>query len=140
MVKFLLRTLVFLLSAAVGIILTDWIFSLFDLETFDVHWSDPVGFVLAIIIFAAAQAILSPFIAKAARNNAPALLGGVGLLSTFVALLIASLVSDGLEIGGWAGWILGPIIVWLVSMIATLILPVFLLKEGVEKVKDNNDD
>ncbi|SDS91030.1 phage holin family protein [Paraoerskovia marina] len=139
MVKFLLRTLVFVLAAAVGIVLTDWIFGIFDLSTFDVHWSDPVGFILAIVIFALAQAILSPFIAKAARNNAPALLGGVGLLSTFIALLIAALVSDGLEIGGWAGWILGPIIVWLVSMVATLVLPVFLLKEGAENRKDGDD-
>lgn len=140
MVKFLLRTLVFLLASAVGIILTDWIFSIFSLSTFDIHWSDPVGFIVAIVVFALAQALLSPFIAKAARNSAPALIGGVGLLSTFIALIIATLISDGLEISGWAGWLLGPIVVWLVSMIATLILPVFLLKEGVEKVKENNDD
>ncbi|GII98472.1 superfamily IV 4 TMS phage holin [Sediminihabitans luteus] len=140
MIKFLIRTAIFLLAAAIGILLTDWIFSIFDLETFDINWSNPLAFVLAVLIFGAAQGILSPFIAKVARNNAPALLGAVGLVTTYISLLIAWLIaSDGLDIGGWQGWIIGPLVVWLVSMLATLLLPIFLVKEGVEKVRENNE-
>ncbi|GAA1721987.1 hypothetical protein GCM10009809_17070 [Isoptericola hypogeus] len=139
MIRFLIRTAIFLLAAAVGLLLTDWIFGAFDLETFDINWSEPLGFIIAVVVFALAQAILSPFLAKVARNNAPALVGAVGLLSTFVALIIAVLTTDGLAVSGAAGWILGPIVVWLVGMLAAFLLPLFLLKEGVEKVRENND-
>jgi len=140
MIRFLLRTAVFLLAAAVGVLLTAWIFAAFDLETFSINWSEPLGFVLAIVIFALAQAIISPFFAKVARNSAPALVGGVGLLSTFVALIIAVVVTDGLDVGGVAGWIIGPVIVWLLGMVAAFVLPFLLLKEGVEKVRENRED
>jgi uncharacterized protein YacL len=140
MIRFLLRTAVFLLAAAVGVLLTAWIFAAFDLETFSVDWSQPLGFVLAVVVFALAQAIISPFLAKVARNSAPALVGGVGLLSTFVALLVAVLFTHGLEVGGVAGWIIGPVVVWLTGMIAAFVLPLFLLKEGVEKVRENRDE
>ena len=139
MIRFLIRAAIFLLAAAVGILLTDWGFSMLDLETFEINWSEPLGFVVAVVVFALAQAILSPFLAKIARNNAPALVGAVGLLSTFVALIIAVLTTDGLSISGAAGWIIGPVVVWLLGMLAAFLLPLFLLKEGVEKVRENND-
>ncbi|MFE6968318.1 hypothetical protein [Isoptericola sp. NPDC057653] len=140
MIRFLLRTAVFLLAATVGVLVAAWIFAAFDLKTFSINWSEPLGFILAIVIFAVAQAIISPFLTKAARNNAPALVGGVGLLSTFVALIVAVVFTDGLDVGGVAGWIVGPVIVWLAGMLAAFVLPLFLLKEGVEKVRENNED
>lgn len=140
MIRFLLRTAVFLLAAAVGVLVAAWIFAAFDLETFSVDWSEPLGFVLTIVIFAVVQAIISPFLTKVARNNAPTLVGGVGLLSTFVALLVAVVFTDGIDVGGVAGWIIGPVIVWLAGMLAAFILPLFLLKEGVEKVRENRED
>ncbi|MFE5309421.1 hypothetical protein [Isoptericola sp. NPDC056573] len=140
MIRFLLRTAVFLLAATVGVLVAAGIFAAFDLQTFSINWSEPLGFILAIVIFAVAQAIISPFLTKAARNNAPALVGGVGLLSTFVALIVAVVFTDGLDVGGVAGWIIGPVIVWLAGMLAAFVLPLFLLKEGVEKVRENRDD
>ena len=140
MIRFLLRTAVFLLAATVGVLVAAWIFAAFDLKTFSINWSEPLGFILAIVIFAVAQAIISPFLTKAARNNAADERGGVGLLSTFVALIVAVVFTDGLDVGGVAGWIVGPVIVWLAGMLAAFVLPLFLLKEGVEKVRENNED
>lgn len=138
MVRFLVRTAIFLLAAAVGILLTDWGFAIFDLETFRVNWSEPLGFVLAVVVFAVAQAVLSPFLTKIARNNAPMLTGAVGLASTFVALVIAVLATDGLEVAGAAGWIIGPVVVWIMGILAAFLLPLVLLKEGVERVRDDD--
>lgn len=140
MIRFLLRTAVFLLAAAVGVLVAAGIFTAFDLETFSINWSQPLGFVLAVVVFAVVQAIISPFLAKVARNNAPALVGGVGLLSTFVALVVAVVLTDGLDVGSVAGWIVGPVVVWLAGMLAAFLLPLFLLKEGVEKVRENREE
>jgi uncharacterized protein YacL len=137
MIRLLARTAIFLLAAAIGILLTDILFGAFDWQTFDVDWSNPLGFVLAVVIFAIGQAVLSPFFAQLARRNAPTLLGAVGLITTYVALLVASLISsDGLEISGWQGWVLGPIIVWLVTMLATFLLPAVMLKNALSDDRD----
>jgi hypothetical protein len=140
MIRLLARTVIFLLSAAIGIVLTDILFGAFGWQTFDVDWSNPLAFVLAVVIFALGQAILSPFFAQIARRNAPALLGAVGLVTTYVALLVASLVApDGLAIDGWQGWVLGPIIVWLVTMLATFLLPAVMLKNALQGDRPRED-
>jgi hypothetical protein len=63
----------------------------------------------------------------------PAFLGGVGLVSTFVALLIASVVASGLVITGWQTWLLATLVVWLVTALATVTLPLLFLRRVVKQ-------
>lgn len=125
MVRILLRTVIFVGSAALGL-LAAWLI----LPDFDVTFS---GFIVSVLIFALAQSILSPFVAKMVARNAPAFLGGIGLVSTFVALLIASLFTGGLVISGVSTWLLATLIVWLVTALATLFLPILLIKDKLER-------
>ncbi|TFC91008.1 MULTISPECIES: phage holin family protein [Cryobacterium] len=125
MVRFLIRAVIFLGSAALGL----WVASLV-LEGFTLTWQ---GLLVTVLVFAAAQSILLPFIMKLTARNAPAFLGGVGLLSTFVALLIASVVGNGLVISGWQTWILATLVVWLVTAVATVTLPLLLLRRVVKQ-------
>ncbi|GAA4366120.1 phage holin family protein [Paeniglutamicibacter cryotolerans] len=120
MVTFLIRTVIFLVNATLGLLVASWI-----LDGFKVSVS---GFLVAIVVFAIAQNILAPFIFKMARLHAPALLGGIGLVSTFVALLVATFFSGGITISGIRNWVLGTLIVWLVGALSGWILPIFLLK------------
>lgn len=132
---FLLRALIFLLSAAVGLVVADLI-----LPSFTIDWRNPLGFILAIVIFAVLQSVLAPWLAKLARRNAPALLGGIGIVSTFVALLITVLIPGaGLTIGApWWTWIAAPAIVWLVTALATWLLPALFIKNKVEDRRGAN--
>ncbi|MFT3798549.1 hypothetical protein [Microbacterium sp.] len=129
MVMFLIRALIFLVSAAVGLIVADLV-----LPGFTIEWSNPVGFILAIVIFAILQSVLAPWLATVARRKAPALLGGIGIVSSFVALLIVVIVPGaGLTIGTpWWTWVLAPVIVWLVTALATWLLPALFIKKKVE--------
>ncbi|WP_062310321.1 phage holin family protein [Demequina rhizosphaerae] len=127
MVRFLINTLIFLGSAALGL----WITSLV-LEGFQI---DFLALVTASVIFTVAQWILSPLIFKMATKYANAFLGGVGLVSTFVALLITSLMVDSLTIDGVGTWIAATVLVWLITALCTWLLPMFLLKEAAEKKK-----
>ncbi|ROS26038.1 phage holin family protein [Cellulomonas sp. PhB150] len=124
MVAFLIRALIFLLSAALGL----WVASLV-LDDFDLDWS---GLLVAVVIFAVLQSVLAPWILRMARRYAGALTGAVGLISTFIALLITTLVSDGLSITGASTWLFGTLIVWLVTMLGALLLPLVLVRKGVE--------
>lgn len=86
------------------------------------------GILTAVVVFAIAQSVLAPFLAKIAASNAPAFLGGIGLVSTFVALVIAS-VFGGLHISGWRTLVLATMVVWLVTALATLLLPLVVLRK-----------
>jgi len=127
MVRFLINTLIFLGSSALGI----WVTSLI-LEDFTVNF---VGLLIAAVIFTVAQGLLSPFIFKMTTKYANAFIGGVGLLSTFVALLITTLLVDDLAIDGVTAWVLGTILVWLVTAIATWVLPLIFLRNLAEDKK-----
>lgn len=128
MIMFLLRALIFLVSAAVGLIVADLV-----LPGFVIDWRSPLGFILAIVIFAVLQSVLAPWLARVAQRNAPALLGGIGIVSTFVALVVVVLIPGaGLTITTpWWTWLVAPVIVWLVTALATLFLPMLFLKKKV---------
>lgn len=121
MVRFLLRTAVFLASAAIGLLVASLIVPGMTVR--------PLGFVVAVVIFAVAQAILAPFFLKMASRYASAFLGGIGLVSTLAALILASLFSNGLSIRGLGSWVGATIVVWLVTAVATLVLPALVLKQ-----------
>ena len=128
-ITFFIRALIFLVSAALGLIAADLI-----LEGFTIDWSDWWGFVLAIVIFAVIQSILSPWVFKMTRRHAPAMLGGIGIIATFVALIIVVLVPRaGLTITEPIAWILAPVIVWLVTALATWLLPPLFIKKQVSE-------
>lgn len=127
---FLLCAAIFLLSAALGLIVADLI-----LPGFLIDWSDWWGFVIAIVIFAVLQSVLTPWIATMARRNAPALLGGIGIISTLVALIVVVLLPiGGLRIGEpvLLTWILAPVIVWVITALATVFLPMVFIKKKVD--------
>ena len=93
-------------------------------------------FFTVIVIFSILQAILAPLILQMAVKAAPPLVGGIGLLSTFVALWITSLiVGDNMSLGGLVTHLLASLIVWLVTAIATMALRTFLFKQAVTGTK-----
>jgi len=127
MIMFLLRALIFLASAALGLIVADLL-----LEGLVIDWADWWGFVVCVAIFAILQSVLAPWIARMAKRYAPALLGGIGIVSTLIALLIVVLLPiGGVRITDVVSWILAPVIVWVVTALATVLLPMIFIKKKV---------
>ncbi|MCR1980875.1 phage holin family protein [Cellulosimicrobium cellulans] len=114
MIRFLLSFAINVVLAAVGLLVAA---NVFDGVT--VHAS---GFTIAVLVFAVAQGVLAPFVFNVARKYASAVLGGIGLVSTFLALWIATLVGDGLEISGASTWIGVTVVVWLISALGGWLL------------------
>ena len=132
MITFLLRALIFLGSAFIGLVVADLL-----LPGFSLHWNDWWGILLAVAIFAVLQSVLAPWLFTITRRHANALLGGVGLLSTFVALLIAVVIpAAGIGIDGPVAWIIGTLVVWLATALATLVLTPLLIKKRVDQRRD----
>lgn len=123
MIRFLISAAIFLASAAVGLLAAN--------AALDDMSLDATSFVVVVAVFAVLQAVLQPFVAKMARQYAPPLLGGIGLVTTFVALVVTNLVTDGLSISGVDTWVFATLIVWIVTMLATLLLPLIFVKRRV---------
>ncbi|MFK0401502.1 hypothetical protein ACIQTT_04170 [Microbacterium sp. NPDC090225] len=132
MITFFFRTLIYIVSAGLGLIVADLL-----LDGFQIEWSKWWGFVLCILIFALLQSILSPWISKIADRYAPVLLGGIGIFSTLVALIIVVLLPiGGLRIVDVTGWLLGAVIVWLITALGTVLLPLIFLKRRVGDARE----
>ncbi len=127
MVRMFVRALVFLASAAVGILVASWLLDGVEVTA--------AGFITVVVIYSVIQLVISPFMMKVAAKNASAFLGGTGLLATFVALIAAKLWGDALTISGVGTWIAATVIVWLVTAVATLLLPLILVKAGLESAR-----
>lgn len=125
MVVFLIRALIFLGSAALGL----WIASLI-VDDFSVSAE---GFLVAVVVFAALQSILTPWFVVMTRKYANALTGAVGLVSTVVSLWIATLINNSITIKTGTAWVFGSLTVWLVTMLATLVLPLIFLRNRIDK-------
>jgi hypothetical protein len=126
MIRLVVRTGIMLAANAVGLIVAAAVLDGFHL--------DAGGFVLAVVIFTVALALMTPFLASVLRRNrsSASALGGVALIATLAALIIKAIVSVGLSIDGIGDWVAATVIVWLASLLAAFVLPFLGLKKYLE--------
>jgi uncharacterized membrane protein YvlD (DUF360 family) len=123
-----MRAVIWLGSAAIGLLVAKLVL--------DDMTIDAASFLFVVVIFSVMQAVLAPFTAKVTAQNASALLGGVGLLSTFTALLITSAVAEGMSISGLDTWVFASLIVWIVTMLGSFLLPLLVGRRLVGRARD----
>lgn len=121
MMRILLRAVVLLGSWAIGLLVAAWIVPGVSVSA--------SGFVVAVVVFSVAQAVLSPLILKLPHEYASMSLGGTGLAFTFVALMVASVFTHGLIISGIGSWLAATVVVWLVTTFAAVLLPALFVRD-----------
>ncbi|MEA4942948.1 MAG: hypothetical protein VB080_00775 [Propionicimonas sp.] len=122
MIKLLTRAAVFLATAAIGV-LAAWLV----LPGFVISAS---GFIVGIVVFALLQLLFGAIVAAVAKKWAPSWISLVGLVSTFLALLVATLLPGGIAISGGIGsWVLATLIVWLITALAGWLLLKYLARD-----------
>ena len=125
MIRFLLSVAISIVSAAVALLVASSLIPGVDVSA--------SGFVVAVLVFTIAQAVLAPFVFNLARTYASAVLGGIGLVSTFLGLFVATLFPDGLTISGVTAWVLSALVVWLITALGTWILGALIIKRWWER-------
>jgi uncharacterized membrane protein YvlD (DUF360 family) len=130
MIRLLVRLAILLVGNAVGLIVASLVLDGFEI--------DVTSFIVAVIVFTVAVALMTPFLASVLSRNqsSSAALGGVALIATFVALVIADLLSDGVSISGIGTWLAATVIVWASSLLAMIILPFLGLKKYLDERRD----
>ena len=110
MPKFLLGWLLSLAANAIALIVC-W------LLLPDFNLSFPIGFIVAVVLFGIFSAFFSWLVFKLLRDKGSSVVALTGLVSTFLALLLTSLLTDGLDIESVTAWVLGTLIIWLISVL-----------------------
>ncbi|MFZ2526907.1 MAG: phage holin family protein [Rhodococcus sp. (in: high G+C Gram-positive bacteria)] len=121
MMRLLATAVIALIANAIALIVGAWVLPDMSLTT--------LAFVIAVVIFTVVSVVIDPLIRQVSMTKAPVLLGSSALVSTLVALIVTALISDGLQISGIGTWILATVIVWAVSVIARLLLPMLIFKK-----------
>src|SRR5690242_11877907 len=98
------RAVVLLGSWAIGLLVAAWVVPHVTVST--------SGFIVAVVLFSVTQAVLSLLISRwLPHGYASLLLGGTGLVLTFVALSLAAALTHGITIHGAVSWIAATIVV-----------------------------
>lgn len=129
MIRLLISAGVHLLANAIGLYTASLI-----LDGFNIDFISGLG---AVLIFTGIEVLAGPLLVKISLQHIPALTGGVSLVTTFVGLAFTNLLSDGLTINGIDSLLAATFVVWLVTLLAGLILPLIFVKKAVDKAKEN---
>ena len=129
MIRLLARTAVNLIANAIGL----WVASLL-LDDMGLTAS---GFVVAVLIFTGVELLVTPMIRQMALKQSSALLGSTALVATLVSLIVATIITDGLDISGIGTWVLATVIVWAVSLVGVIVVPMFLFKQVLSERSAN---
>jgi hypothetical protein len=125
MVRLIVRTLIAVAASAVGLLIAASVLD--DMEL------DAAAFVLDVVIFTVAFAVLQPFLAVQLRRFGTGAIGATSLIATLVSLIITDLLSDGFTISGTTTWIEAAIIVWLAALLAAFVLPYLGLRRYLDE-------
>ena len=127
MTRMLAKAVTLLLANAAGLLVAILLLNGFSI--------DLMGFVTALILFTLASVIAEPILTRISQKNLPALAGGVALVTTFIGLLLTSLLLKSMNTGGMVNLLQATLIVWLVALIVGMILPKFLLTKYLQDKK-----
>lgn len=125
MVRLIALTVLELAANAIGLLIAAWLLPGFSISL--------LGFLIVVAVFTATKFLLGPLLLKLSTRYARELNGGIALITTFVGLWVTTLLTNGLVITGVSTWIMATLIVWLLGVVATLVLPMFVFKKTLSE-------
>lgn len=123
-IRLLLAGLIRLLSNAVGLLVAVLVLDQLSM--------DAASFVVAVAIFTVVEVLVEPLLREVSARSLPALRGSVSLIATFVGLVVTKIFSSGMHISGLSTWVLATLVVWLAALLASLVLPLVIVRRAVE--------
>lgn len=129
MIRLLIRLFIALVTSAVAFVVADIV-----LDGFNVSY--PEGLIIPVVIFTAASTLLAPVVEAMVKQYASWASIGLGLIITWLSLLITELLTDSLSIEGLSTWVFAILIVWLASIVTTLVMGL-LFRSSLQERRDS---
>lgn len=120
--------LAYLLANAAGLLLASLLLPGFHI--------DFMSFIIAVALFSGIQTVLGPLVTKTAIQYIPQIRGGIALVTIFVVLFICDVLMEGFQMGGLSNWLAATLLVWIGSLVAAILLPIYVFKELVQRHRD----
>jgi uncharacterized membrane protein YvlD (DUF360 family) len=115
--KFLLSALAYVIANAVGLLLALVILPGFSISA--------LSFVIAVLVFSAVEALATSLISRFGPQKVPQLEGGIALITAALGLLVTDFFMAGMQLGGVSNWLAATLLVWLGSLVAAILLPIY---------------
>ncbi|MGR3487907.1 hypothetical protein [Pseudooceanicola nanhaiensis] len=61
-------------------------------------------------------------------------------MTIFVVLFIVDILMDGFHMGGLSNWLAATLLVWIGSLVAAILLPIYVFKELVQHHREERRD
>ena len=101
---------------------------------------DGLSFLVSLGFFTLAYIILDPLVLKISIKYIPAIRGGVAFMTTLLVLILTNIFTSGLTIDGITAWIIAPLIIWLSTVLAGILLPLVMFKNILENRKEAREN
>ena len=121
MIRFLLSTAVTLIANAVGLLLAAALLPGFTI--------DAASFVVVLLVFTGVMVLTGPLVFKLALTSFPQIRGSISLIAVFLGLKATEWLMPGFDMGGLSNWLAATLLVWLGSLIAEILLPIYVFKQ-----------
>jgi hypothetical protein len=121
MMRLLLSTLATIIANAVGLLLAAALLTGFKI--------DPVSFIVVLLVFTGVLILTGPLMTKIAVTSVPQLRGSVALVTVFLGLKVTEWLMPGFDMGGLSNWLAATLLVWLGSLVAEILLPIYVFKQ-----------
>ena len=89
---------------------------------------DAASFVVVLLVFTGVMILTGPLVTKVAVTSMPQIRGSISLVSAFLGLKVTEWLMAGFDIGGLSNWLAATLLVWLGSLLAEILLPIYVFK------------
>ncbi|MCC5976302.1 MAG: hypothetical protein JJT81_19960 [Rubellimicrobium sp.] len=124
MMRLLISTTATIVANAVGLLLAAAL-----LQDFRI---DALSFVVVLLVFTGVMILTGPLVTKIAISSMPQIRGSIALVTAFIGLKVTEWLMPGFTIGeasNWlSNWLAATLLVWLGSLIAEILLPLYVFK------------
>lgn len=121
MIRLALSILATIIANAVGLLLATALLTGFTI--------DAISFVVVLLVFTGVMVLTGPLITKIAVTSVPQIRGSISLVSVFFGLKVTEWLMPGFDMGGLSNWLAATLLVWLGSLIAEILLPIYVFKQ-----------
>jgi hypothetical protein len=119
--RLLFSTVATVLANAAGLLLAKALLPGFVIDA----WS----FVVVLLVFSGVLLVSGPLLLKVSVTHVPQLRGLVALITVLAGLKVTELLMPGFAIGGLSNWLAATLLVWLGSLIAEILIPIYLIRQ-----------
>jgi hypothetical protein len=121
MIRLLLQIAATILANAVGLLLAAALLNGFTISA--------TAFVIVLLVFTGVMVLTGPLMTKVAVTSVPQIRGSVALVTVFVGLKVTEWLMQGFDMGGLSNWLAATLLVWLGSLVAEILLPIYVFKQ-----------